>query len=72
MSRLRFAVVGDNCVDRFKSPVNQSLIGGNAVNVAVQLAALGHEAFYFGAVGADAMGDARGRSWSQMASAPTI
>lgn len=56
MSRLRFAVVGDNCVDRFKSPVNQSLIGGNAVNVAVQLAALGHEAFYFGAVGADADG----------------
>jgi fructoselysine 6-kinase len=57
MSRLRFAVVGDNCVDRFQLPVGQSFIGGNAVNVAVQLAALGHEAWYFGAVGRDADGE---------------
>jgi fructoselysine 6-kinase len=57
MSRLRFAVVGDNCVDRFQPPVSQSLIGGNAINVAVQLAALGHEAWYFGAVGLDKDGE---------------
>ncbi len=56
MKPLRFAAVGDNCIDRFSSPVGQSLIGGNAVNVAVQLARLGHRSFYFGAVGADANG----------------
>ncbi|WP_455274332.1 PfkB family carbohydrate kinase [Rhizobium herbae] len=53
MSRYRFAVVGDNCVDRFQPPVGQSLIGGNAINVAVQLALLGHQVYYFGAVGRD-------------------
>jgi fructoselysine 6-kinase len=57
MSRYRFAVVGDNCVDRFQPPVGQSLIGGNAINVAVQLALLGHEVYYFGAVGLDADGE---------------
>ncbi|WP_428425192.1 PfkB family carbohydrate kinase [Pararhizobium sp.] len=57
MSRLRFAAVGDNCVDRFQPPVGQSLIGGNAINVAVQLALLGHETYYFGAVGRDADGE---------------
>jgi fructoselysine 6-kinase len=52
---LRFATVGDNCIDRFR-PSGMSLIGGNAVNVAVQLALLGHESHYFGAVGDDADG----------------
>jgi fructoselysine 6-kinase len=56
MKKLRIAAVGDNCVDKFLPPVNLSLVGGNAVNVAVQLARLGHEAFYFGAVGPDADG----------------
>lgn len=56
MSRLRFAVVGDNCVDRFMPPVGQTLVGGNAINVAVQLALMGHETYYFGAVGLDADG----------------
>jgi fructoselysine 6-kinase len=56
MKKLRMAAVGDNCVDKFLPPVNLSLVGGNAVNVAVQLALLGHDAFYFGAVGADADG----------------
>jgi fructoselysine 6-kinase len=56
MTRLRIAVVGDNCIDKFLPPVSQALIGGNAVNVAVQLARLGHHAFYFGAVGPDADG----------------
>lgn len=56
MKRLRIAAVGDNCIDKFLPPVSQALIGGNAVNVAVQLARLGHEAFYFGAVGPDVDG----------------
>ena len=53
MKRLRIAAVGDNCIDKFLPPVGQALIGGNAVNVAAQLARLGHDAFYFGAVGPD-------------------
>lgn len=56
MRTLRFAAVGDNCIDRFRPPVGRSLVGGNAVNVAVQLSRLGHASAYFGAVGADAAG----------------
>ncbi len=56
MTRLKFAAVGDNCIDRFGPPLSQSLVGGNAVNVAVQLARLGHTALYFGAVGDDTDG----------------
>lgn len=53
MSTFDFATVGDNCIDRFMLPIGISLIGGNAVNVAVQLSRLGHEVAYFGAVGND-------------------
>jgi fructoselysine 6-kinase len=53
MTTLRIAVVGDNCIDKFLPPVGQALIGGNAVNVAVHLARLGHRTVYFGAVGPD-------------------
>lgn len=53
MSRFRFATVGDNCVDRFQPPIARALIGGNALNVAVQLALMGHDVSYFGAVGPD-------------------
>jgi fructoselysine 6-kinase len=56
MKSFRFAAVGDNCIDRFRPPVSLSLLGGNAVNVAVQLARLGEVAFYFGAVGKDEAG----------------
>lgn len=52
----KFASVGDNCVDRFLPPANMSLAGGNAVNVAVQLARLGFDSSYFGAVGDDEAG----------------
>jgi fructoselysine 6-kinase len=55
MNKPRFAVVGDNCIDRFR-PSGMSLIGGNAVNVAVQLALLGEASHYFGAVGLDSDG----------------
>jgi len=53
MKRLRIAAVGDNCIDKFLPPIGEALVGGNAVNVAVQLAKLGHDAFYFGAIGPD-------------------
>jgi fructoselysine 6-kinase len=53
MSPFEFAAVGDNCIDRFLPPLSLSLIGGNAVNVAVQLSRLGLKTAYFGAVGQD-------------------
>lgn len=49
---LRLAAVGDNCVDVLR-PAGRRLIGGNAVNVAVQFARLGGRSAYFGAVGQD-------------------
>lgn len=62
MTSPSFAVVGDNCIDRFLPPVGDSLVGGNAVNVAVQLARLGCRVEYFGAVGDDAAGEAVARA----------
>jgi len=53
MKRLRIAAVGDNCIDKFLPPIGEALVGGNAVNVAVQFAKLGHDASYFGAIGPD-------------------
>lgn len=50
------AVYGDNCVDRYLRPVPAEFVGGNAVNVAVHLAALGAEVAYFGVVGDDREG----------------
>lgn len=56
MSKCEFAAVGDNCIDRFLLPVDDCLVGGNAVNVAVQLAMLQRQVGYFGAIGEDAAG----------------
>ncbi|MCO4319427.1 PfkB family carbohydrate kinase [Phyllobacterium sp. 21LDTY02-6] len=56
MRSFQFAAVGDNCVDRFQTPVREAFAGGNAVNVAVQLTALGCPTAYFGAIGDDADG----------------
>jgi fructoselysine 6-kinase len=50
------ATVGDNCIDRFVGATNLSRVGGNAVNVAVQLSRLGRNTAYFGAVGNDTDG----------------
>jgi fructoselysine 6-kinase len=52
------ACIGDNCIDRYLPPLNDCLVGGNAVNVAIQLALLGNRVHYFGAVGGDAAGQA--------------
>lgn len=53
---MRIATVGDNCIDRYLPPVDRALVGGNAVNVAVNLCQAGHDTAYFGAVGDDAEG----------------
>lgn len=47
------ASVGDNCVDRYQGTATVSLAGGNALNVAVGLAAAGLDSHYLGAVGED-------------------
>ncbi|MCB1486108.1 MAG: fructoselysine 6-kinase [Bauldia sp.] len=49
------ATVGDNCIDRYLA-LKRSTVGGNAVNVAVHLAAAGLAVGYYGAVGADEEG----------------
>jgi len=53
MAYFEIATVGDNCIDRFGGAGRFSLVGGNAVNVAVQLSRLERSVAYFGAVGAD-------------------
>ncbi len=50
------AAVGDNTIDLYVGLDSYSYVGGNAVNVAVQLTRLGRPAWYFGAVGPDAAG----------------
>jgi fructoselysine 6-kinase len=54
--KIPIATVGDNCIDRYLPPVDRALVGGNAVNVAVNLSRAGYAASYFGAVGDDAEG----------------
>lgn len=56
MPNLTVAVVGDNTIDRYVGPRGRDYIGGNAVNVAVQLAERGIDVRYFGAVGSDPEG----------------
>ena len=56
MTTFDVATVGDNCIDRYAAPVGLSFVGGNAVNVAVKLAARRPGVAYFGAVGDDAAG----------------
>jgi fructoselysine 6-kinase len=54
--RQRLATIGDNCIDRFL-PIGLSAVGGNAVNVGVQLCRAGWDCAYFGAIGEDADGE---------------
>lgn len=60
MNGFEVATVGDNCIDRYLPPIGLAFVGGNAVNVAVQLSRLGRRAAYFGAVGDDSAG-----SWTR-------
>ena len=50
------ACVGDNCVDVYVDAGGVERVGGNALNVALELARAGHATAYFGAVGTDARG----------------
>lgn len=50
------ATIGDNTIDEYVGQDSYSFVGGNALNVAVQVARLGREARYFGAVGPDDAG----------------
>jgi fructoselysine 6-kinase len=50
-ARFDLVAVGDNCIDRFSGLVENVLVGGNAVNVAVQAAKSGLRTAYAGAVG---------------------
>lgn len=53
MARRRIVAVGDNTIDRFRDIAVPDLVGGNALNVAVQALRSGGDARYFGAVGSD-------------------
>ncbi len=55
---MTLASMGDNCVDRYVAPRTMEWIGGNALNVAVGLARMGHRTAYLGAVGDDPEGRA--------------
>jgi fructoselysine 6-kinase len=50
------AVVGDNTIDRYLGLDNAEFVGGNALNVAVQLGLARRNVAYFGAIGADREG----------------
>ena len=49
--------LGDNCIDRYLAPVDREFIGGQAVNVAVGLAAQGMATAYAGVIGRDEAGE---------------
>jgi len=56
-NRLRIGVIGDNTIDEYIGAETRRLIGGNALNVAVQLARLGHHVQLASAIGPDADGE---------------
>ncbi|HEU0194594.1 MAG TPA: PfkB family carbohydrate kinase [Gaiellales bacterium] len=73
------AAVGDSCVDRYLPPVDRTTAGGNALNVAANLAARGHRTAYAGSVGDDADGrlirraaQAAGLDLRHLSSAPGV
>jgi fructoselysine 6-kinase len=49
--------IGDNCIDRYVAPIEAEHVGGNALNVAVNLALHGLPAAYAGWVGSDGYGE---------------
>lgn len=49
--------IGDNTIDQYFGSRNESFVGGNALNVAVQFGQLGHSTRYAGAIGPDADGE---------------
>ena len=57
MTRFDLITVGDNCIDRLAGALTADLVGGNAVNVAVQAAGLGLRVACITAVGPNAEAD---------------
>lgn len=57
MATAPVAAIGDNTIDIYTGAASYSFVGGNAVNVAVQVTLLGRPSRYFGAVGPDAAGE---------------
>jgi fructoselysine 6-kinase len=57
MAAEAIAAIGDNTIDIYTGRDEHSFVGGNAVNVAVQLTLLGRPARYLGAVGPDDAGE---------------
>lgn len=55
--RFDLVAVGDNCIDRLSGRTHAVLVGGNAVNVAVQSARTGLRVAYAGAVGPEGEAD---------------
>jgi len=51
------AAIGDNTIDLYIGQDSFSFVGGNALNVAVQLTLIGRPASYFGAVAPDQLGE---------------
>jgi fructoselysine 6-kinase len=45
--------IGDNTIDQYFGFTNESFVGGNALNVAMQFSQLGHTTRYAGAIGPD-------------------
>lgn len=52
----RVISIGDSCIDVYDGWPSKSAVGGNALNVAINLANLGFESEYIGVVGDDAEG----------------
>lgn len=48
--------IGDNTIDQYFGADERSFVGGNALNVAMQMKLLGHDVRYAGAIGPDANG----------------
>lgn len=56
MNPLSLATVGDNTVDIYSGAEQRVLVGGNALNTAVQWSLMGHRSAYYGAIGRDPFG----------------
>jgi fructoselysine 6-kinase len=51
-----FGTIGDNTIDQYVGATTGTFIGGNALNVAMQLRLMGRQVRYAGAIGPDAAG----------------
>lgn len=54
LTKLKVAVIGDNCIDWYIEPINKKFVGGCAVNVAIYMVRQGIDVSYIGMIGDDA------------------